>query len=175
MIRPEEVYTHCPTCGNAYSGGFDIIDYSLTCQSCSFVFYVTPAPSNALILENEKNEILMVKRKFDPKKGYWDFPGGFIKPGEDFVSSTQREIKEELGISIDAIELCYAFGDTYEFQGIDVPVLCLYGRGKIVGDSINFGDDVAGYQFFSKEHARTIEMAFLSHQRALSEYLAWSS
>jgi 8-oxo-dGTP diphosphatase len=49
----------------------------------------------------KKDKFLIAKRKTgDHLAGYWEFPGGKIKPGESPEDCLVREIAEELGLSI---------------------------------------------------------------------------
>lgn len=53
----------------------------------------------AVILKN--NKILLVKRKFEPKVGFWTLPGGMVELGEGLEYALKREIREECGIKIE--------------------------------------------------------------------------
>lgn len=54
------------------------------------------------IIENAHNRILVTQRaKHGPQPDLWEFPGGKVEPGEDPVSALKRELREELGITID--------------------------------------------------------------------------
>lgn len=60
----------------------------------------------AIALVNEKNEILLAQRPEGKRlAGSWEFPGGKVEPGETPEAALVREIKEELGIDIQAGDL----------------------------------------------------------------------
>ena len=49
---------------------------------------------------------VLVQNRTDPNWPGICFPGGHIEPGESFVDSTIREIKEETGLDISDLQLC---------------------------------------------------------------------
>lgn len=72
-------------------------EYSWYCPSCEYVQYESPKPGGELILYRD-GKILIAERGGEPDKGTYDFPGGFIEPGETFEQGIIRELDEELGI-----------------------------------------------------------------------------
>ncbi len=55
--------------------------------------------------------VLLIKRKYDPFKGKWAIPGGFVLENESLEEAVERELKEETGIEIDYLEQLYTFGN----------------------------------------------------------------
>ena len=55
-----------------------------------------------VILFNEKNEILLLRRKTDDELmgGKWGLPGGHVEEGEGFIEGGERELVEETGIDL---------------------------------------------------------------------------
>lgn len=64
----------------------------------------------AIIKEGDR--IFATQRGYGEHKGYWEFPGGKIEPGETQHQALKREIKEELGIEITINKLV----STIEYQ-----------------------------------------------------------
>ena len=157
-------FKYCPNCkakiklsNRPASPAGRLID----CTFCGFHFYINPAPTNGLILENEKGEILLVKRKYPPKKGYWDIPGGFVDFGETIEESLRREIKEELEIDITDLKYFTSTADRYLFKGVDYHTLCFVFLGKFVGKkNLSPSDDIDEIKFFSKNNLPFDRLAF---------------
>ena len=60
-----------------------------------------------MIIENSGKKVLFTKR--NPKRKYlpgvWALPAGHIDPGEDYIKTSKREAREELGIDVNSVEL----------------------------------------------------------------------
>lgn len=55
------------------------------------------------IIQNEKGQYLLVKRKNEPFKGQWWVPGGRVLKGETVEEAFRRKMMEELGIAVKII------------------------------------------------------------------------
>lgn len=52
------------------------------------------------LIRNSKGELLMVHLpKWGHNPDHWDLPGGRMDPGETFLDTLKRELKEELGVT----------------------------------------------------------------------------
>lgn len=57
------------------------------------------------ILLIRDNQLLLVKRKFDPDAGYWSIPGGHLELGERTENAAEREGFEETGFKVKVVKL----------------------------------------------------------------------
>ena len=162
-------YNFCPKCGTKAEKKLPNL---LVCPNCSFNFYINPSPTNGLIIENSKGEILLVKRKLEPKKGYLDVAGGFIEPGESLEESSIREAKEELGVKITDVKYFKSYPDQYLFQGVNIKTIGFVLTAKIIDEAnIQPADDVEEVVFFKKSEIPFEKIAFKSIRRGLIDYL----
>ena len=164
-------YGFCPKCGNEADKKAHNL---LVCKNCDYNFYLNPAATNAVILENPKGEILLVRRKFEPMKGSLDLPGGFVESGETLEDSAIREIKEELGIDVTEVKYFGSYPDEYLFQEVNIKTLgfILTARTDIEDAStITPSDDVDDAKFYDKDSLPIEEVAFNSLKEALTDYL----
>ncbi len=63
------------------------------------------ATAGALIFDDD-NRILLLDHVFRPDSG-WGIPGGFLNRGEQPEAGLRRELREEVGLELDSVELLY--------------------------------------------------------------------
>ncbi len=54
--------------------------------------------------------VLLIRRKYEPYKGDWALPGGFVQYEESLEDAVERELLEETGVNINYLEQLYTFG-----------------------------------------------------------------
>lgn len=161
----EKSYRYCPRCGA------EMVDKKIdhkerkVCPVCKFVFYHNPVPAAGVVIQKD-NKILLVKRKYEPYKGDWCLPAGFMEYDESPEKCAIRETKEEINLDV---ELDGLFG---VYSGKDDPrthaVLIMYWA-KVKGGELKPGDDAEEVRFFGKDEVPQ-NIAFLAHRQIIKEY-----
>ena len=88
------------------------------------------------------NKVVLVKRGNEPGYGKWSIPGGTVKLGETLQEAVKREIFEETGLNIEALEIIKVLDPIlrdadnrimYHFVLVDF--LCRYESGTLRAES----------------------------------------
>lgn len=162
-------FRFCPNCKSPID---KVSNRLVNCDKCGFHLYLSPASTNALILENEKGEVLLTKRKFAPKRGFWDLPGGFVNLRETVEASLSREIEEELGIKITRTKYLASYWSYYPYRGIKYQTLCHAFTAKYRGEKISDMDDITTHRFFPKDKIPFEKISFNDIRQALRDYVS---
>jgi len=97
FAKPE--YRFCPRCGTPLVDQMEHAELRPTCPKCGFVVYYNPVPAvGAVIVEGDT--VLLVKRKYEPRRDMWSLPAGFMNYGERQVDALAREVREETGLEV---------------------------------------------------------------------------
>ncbi|MBU0972518.1 MAG: NUDIX domain-containing protein [Proteobacteria bacterium] len=147
MINPnQQTFVHCPKCGKPTLGPRS--KNAFACSACGFVFYLNCAAACIAVIVNQKNQLLVTRRKKDPFKGTLDLPGGFAEPAESIEQSLIREIKEELNLDITRLDYLCSFPNTYPYKSVIYPVTDMAFVCEVsTFDTIDARDDIAGFYF----------------------------
>lgn len=74
--------------------------------------------------------LLLIKRKYEPFKGQWAIPGGFVLDDESLEAAVERELKEETGVTINYLEQLYSFGEPNRDPRKRVVTIAYFGLVK---------------------------------------------
>jgi 8-oxo-dGTP diphosphatase len=150
----------CQRCGAKLSLQIDNEDkLRPKCEKCGWVFYKNPVPAVACVVFNEKNELLIVKRKVAPEAGKWALPSGYLEIYQHPQEAAEVELEEETGLQ-GKVDL---FLDYYNgFSPIYERVLSLGFLMNITGGKLQAGDDAAEAVF--KPMDELPEIAFKAHR-----------
>ena len=85
----------------------------------------------ALIKDGKR--VFATARGYGNYKGWWEFPGGKIEPGESSVDALVREIREELDSEISVDEYISTIG--YDYPEFHLSMRC-YWCSLISGDLV---------------------------------------
>ncbi len=111
-------FRYCPFCGCTLLRPEAVAVDAPKCSKCKQGFYSAPHPTVAAIVVDEtEDHVLLARRRFDPFKGYWDIPGGFVQSGETLEHGLRSEIDEELGIEIRIKCVLASYPDQYGREG----------------------------------------------------------
>jgi len=132
------------------------------CPACRAAVYENPLPATAVVVFNERNELLLVQRGQEPGKGKWCLPGGFQEIDETPEQCALRELQEETGI----------VGRVKEPIGMEMSphpwyraVLVIGYLAVAEGGELTAGDDALAAAYFPLP--RLPELAFQSHARII--------
>ena len=103
--------------------------------------------STADVMAVRDGKILMIQRGQDPQMGCWALPAGYVGGDETLEQAAARELKEEVGLVADSLELLGVYSD---------PKRDLDGRqniahvfvAKVSGDVARNEEEVGKIQWF---------------------------
>jgi ADP-ribose pyrophosphatase YjhB (NUDIX family) len=156
-----ESWQFCPRCG----GDLVPADEGRVCERCPEHYYANSIPGVQGILERD-GQVLLARRKNEPRRGHWDLPGGFLHETEAAADGLRREFREETGLEVEPVELLRI--DIEPYAGRHVFSVTWIVRGT--GDPVP-ADDVDELRWFPHDGLPE-EMAFPGQEVVLREWAA---
>jgi NAD+ diphosphatase len=125
----------CGKCGRQTEDGHD--ERAKVCPRCRLINY--PRVSPAIIVAVIRDNKILLANNVRFKHGYYSVLAGFVEPGENLEECVAREIKEEVGISVNNIR--YFASQPWPFpNSLMVAFLADYAGGDIITDQTEIKD-----------------------------------
>jgi 8-oxo-dGTP diphosphatase len=103
-----------------------------------------PEVAVGVILFDEADRVLLIRRGQPPAQGKWSLPGGRVEPGEPLQAACLRELSAETGLTADLGPLCEVFeyiDERYHYVVLDYVATAPQGQ-------LRPGDDAVDARFF---------------------------
>lgn len=127
--------------------------------------YENPMLTTDILIELEGG-IVLVKRKYDPFRGKWAIPGGFVEYGEKVEDAAVREAREETNLEVELGDILGVYSEMGRDPRGHVVTICY--RARKVGGDLEASSDAAGVKVFKEIPWN--DLAF-DHEKVLKEYL----
>ncbi len=95
--------------------------------------------TNMVMVEDKKSGKVLVQERLKSWTGL-SFPGGHVEPGESFVDSAIREIKEETGLDISNLKSCGVIHWSHKTRR-DRYIVFLYKTTDFSGELLDATDE----------------------------------
>jgi len=121
----------------------------------------------------KNSQILLVRRKKDPFKGFLSIPGGFVNEGERVEDAAKREAKEETSLDLELVDILGVYSEpNRDPRGHIISTVFI---GEISPNNkveALAQDDAAEIKWINLEELDNISFAF-DHQKIVSDYKKW--
>ena len=166
MNRP---FRYCPYCAGAIAEESRFNAVRPVCRSCGFVQFHDPKVAVIALILHE-GRVLLVQRAVDPAQGKWSLPGGYMDAGEMPLEALQRELNEEVGLTVEIGRLLDIFPMVND-GGERVGIVLAFEAGPAGSAAIPYvADDVQAAGWYRPEELPS-EIAFDSTRSLLQRWI----
>lgn len=106
----------------------------MVCARCGYEAYNNARPTASLLVVDDADRLLLLRRARPPRRGLWETPGGFCDGWEEPARTALREGREELGVDVELGPFIGMYIGDYEFQGELFPVLDCFFVARLPRD-----------------------------------------
>jgi len=111
----------------------------------------------ASVVVRTDDGILLVKEGKEKVQGTWNLPGGRVEKDEDPTETAEREVKEEVGVSVDLVGLVGVYFGQDAF--VDGPFLAIAYLGEVSGKpQAASTDTVETVEWVNQRHLNELEL-----------------
>jgi ADP-ribose pyrophosphatase YjhB (NUDIX family) len=159
---------HCANCGGPLTLGPVAGEERdrLSCAACGHITYVNPRLVVTALPITDEGEIVLIRRGFEPGRGAWAQPGGFLEVDETVTEGAIREVQEETGLIVAPRDIVGLYAR------LEAAVIVLVYEAGIVGGEMRATPEALEVRAFDPAAIPWPEIAFRTTYWALVDWLA---
>jgi ADP-ribose pyrophosphatase YjhB (NUDIX family) len=138
---------YCPHCGHALEDREAFGRVRRSCPACDTVVFREHKVAAGVLVVHE-GQVLLVRRRMNPRQGMWTFPAGFVDFDEDPAEAAVRECREETGLEVEVTGLLELIAGREHARGADIVIVYC---ARLVGGEPRAADDVDRVAFFAPD------------------------
>ena len=158
---------YCSRCGNGLEFGLVPGEdrERLACPSCGFVAYVNPRLVVTTLPITDDGRIVLLRRGFEPGRGSWAQPGGFLEVDETVSEAAIRETFEETGLVVQPGDIVGLY------SRLEAAVVVIAFEARVVAGEFTINPEALEIVAFAPEEIPWDEVAFLTSQWAIRDWI----
>jgi ADP-ribose pyrophosphatase YjhB (NUDIX family) len=163
----EATINHCARCGGALQVRTVAGEERprLVCRDCGSITYVNPRLVATTLPITETGEVILLRRGFEPGRGLWAQPGGFLEVDETPSEGAARETLEEIGLVVD-------IGDVVGlYARLEAAVIVLVYEARIIRGELRTTPEALEVRAFAPDQIPWPDIAFRTTWWALVDWL----
>ena len=147
ILMPSEI-NFCPRCGTPITLENKFGKTRAVCPACGWIHFADPKVAAAVLIEQD-GRVLLVRRSFDPFKGMWTLPAGFVDADEDPARAAERECFEETRLTVRVRGVERIVWGREHLRGADFVIVYV---AEILSGELIAGDDADEVGWFEKSN-----------------------
>ena len=136
----------------------------ITCPHCGYAAFYNPKPVACAIPQTPDGRLILMRRGFEPRRGHWSMPGGFVDLGESVEQAAIREVMEELELEIEITHLIGVYSRAEDRTVVVVYAATAQGTPSLTEEALEV-------RAFAPIDIPWQDLAFWSDESALRDHL----
>jgi ADP-ribose pyrophosphatase YjhB (NUDIX family) len=158
---------HCSNCGTPLVQAVPETEHRqrAVCPRCGFIAYVNPRLVVTTIPVTDAGEAVLLRRGFEPGRGGWAQPGGFLEVDETVSEAAVRETLEETGLLVAPGELVGLY------SRLEAAVVVVVFEARIIGGEARTTPEALEVRAFPPRAIPWADIAFKTSYWALRDWV----
>lgn len=144
---------YCPKCATELAAKHEGGRERVACPACDYVFFGDFSIGCGGVVVRD-GRILLIRRGQEPRRGWWQLPGGYVEHDEPIDDAVVREVYEEAGVRARVENIV---GLRHSLGAPSANVYVIFRLSPVEGEPVADGVEITGAGYFSLDDIESME------------------